>query len=196
MSTKTPKKFIITADDSFHLPDTPTSLASSNNKWEEDVIYPLPGTKKRKPDNSEDVSISSLQTDSVIEVTNKIKYNALHDSIESFESQSSANAHNKSIIADWKDIKKMIETKQKQNNKHMHVAVTHKSDSDLIQKWLEDRKRWDTIQQTYEEKLNEIQNRLRNKTLYFKNELDEVFKRELQYQKEIKNLNQQIESFD
>eukprot|EP01084_Bolivina_argentea_P183700 316947_1 len=188
MSINTPKKCTI-ADDSFHLPDTPTSLASSKNEYEKDVIYPLPNTKKQQPDNSANISMNSM-----IEVANKIKYNPLHDSIESFESGTANHIHNQSIIADFKEIKKMIE---RQRNKNTAVPLSHESntDSDLIQKWLEDRKRWDTIQQTYEQKLSEMQNKLKTKTLYFKKELDEVFKRELEYQKENKNLNQQMQSF-
>jgi len=69
----------------------------------------------------------------------------------------------------------------------------HESESDLIQKWLQDRKRWDTIQHSYEQKVADAQTKLEHKTTHFNRKLDAMHKRELELQSQIRRLTQQID---
>jgi len=190
--TKTPTK--AAADDqSFELPDTPTSLASSYNK---DVIYnPASHT------NTSSCLERNINDEITQIVSKKMQYNALHDSIET----SSSHPHNNSILQDFQDIKAMIAAQQ-----HAHSdgpmeqpppsSSTHaqrqaeESEKDAVQKWLQIRKRWQVIQQTYERKMAELHDTLQAKSAEFEQRLTEMAGKENKYKKEIKNLHHQIET--
>ena len=183
----------------YELPDTPTSLASSYNQ---DVIYApsSPRASTTRTGHVANESRNSLHDDSLLEFTKQIKYNPLHDSIESFLS----NTHhpNSSILGDFQDIKALIAQKQREQQRVERVEVSsnsvpnstsHENESELIQKWLQDRNRWDTIQQSYEQKVADAQSKLNSKSLYFNKRIESMMKQEVEYQDQIKSLNQRIE---
>eukprot|EP01083_Nonionella_stella_P098235 276173_1 len=183
--SKTPTKLNHTQD-AFELPDTPTSLASSYNQ---DVIYPLQSPNK---------SMRSIRTESA-DFTKRIKYNPLHDSIESFISDRiSAAPHNTSLLNDFQDLKLLIDDKKKTDDTANIIPTPspqqHDNGGDLVQKWLQDRQRWDTITATYEQKVNDIQNKLKSKTASLNKKIDSMTKQELKYKAEIRHLTQQIDS--
>merc|ERR1712228_733387 len=94
---------------------------------------------------------------------------------------------NESILGDFEDIETLIDNKKKSETAKQSIAI-HSNDSDLIQKWLKDRKRWDSIQQSYEEKVIDIETKLKKK-------MDAMSKQEDKYQQHIKSLNQQIKEY-